>query len=588
MSLRAWTSGPGRLVAGRYEPLHRLGGAGGRVWLALDHEHVVEVVLREAARDGRAATGPERDAARAARCAAGLRGHPHVVGVHDVLDDGGRRWTVTEYLAGAVHLRELVARRGPLDPAAAARIGLAVLDALTAGHARGLTHGDVSAANVLLAPDATGAPHGRVLLAGHGSAGPHPGSSRGPAPLGAPDRAGGGPPGPAGDLFALGRTLYFAVEGRDPFDAPPGTAPRPEPRAPVRAGALEPVLRGLLVRDPLRHPAATAAGAELERIVLPHAEAQLRPRSDPVSEPPWGDVRTTPAAGTRTVPAPRPGGARRRPRPYALRALLAGGLALALSLGGAWYALAERTTGSGGSAAMPYGEAVGLAEPLREGDCVLADWPAGRRFTGVPRLAVDPSCADRAPDGQVMAVVEAASAGEARDHGPARCEERTRQARERLADVRWVAVVPPAEGFEAAGRRTVCLVLGAHGPVFGPLGDRRRFGTESADPATMQRRDCLDATPRGTARLVPCGGRYEEQVLGFTRLGEEDVPPAGAAPGTAVEACARQLPPRDYGFDPSLYVSGAWTSDKSWQTTPHVAVCTVKRRNGGTMEGTEP
>ncbi|NED20193.1 serine/threonine protein phosphatase, partial [Streptomyces sp. SID9913] len=108
MSLRAWTSGPGRLVAGRYEPLHRLGGAGGRVWLALDHERVVEVVLREAA--------PAAPGGAAAHCADVLRGHPHVVGVHDVLDDGGRRWTVTEYVAGAVHLRELVARRGPPAP----------------------------------------------------------------------------------------------------------------------------------------------------------------------------------------------------------------------------------------------------------------------------------------------------------------------------------------------------------------------------------------------------------------------------------------------------------------------------------------
>src|SRR5690606_5692404 len=106
-----------------------------------------------------------------------------------------------------------------------------------------------------------------------------------------------------------------------------------------------------------------------------------------------------------------------------------------------------------------------------------------------------------------MAAGGAAAAAAARDHGPARCEERTRQAGARLADVRSVAVVPSAEGFEAAGRRTACLVLGAHGPVFGPLGDRRRFGTEFADPATMQRRDCLDATPRGTARLVPRGGR---------------------------------------------------------------------------------
>jgi hypothetical protein len=217
---------------------------------------------------------------------------------------------------------------------------------------------------------------------------------------------------------------------------------------------------------------------------------------------------------------------------------------------------------------------------------VLADWPGGTRFAGTPRLSLAPTCRDEAPDGQVVAFVEAASAEEARKLGPVRCEERTRELRDRLADVRSHAVVPSGTGFEAAGRRTACLVLGAHGPLYGPLGERRRFGTAFADTATMQKRDCLDVRSNREARLVPCGGRYDQQVLGFTRLGA-DVTLAEARTSSDA-ACARDVAPRDYGFDPSVYEAGSWTSDGPWKSGTHVVVCTVRRQNGGTMGGTEP
>ncbi|CAM5607922.1 hypothetical protein SGRIM128S_06568 [Streptomyces griseomycini] len=387
--------------------------------------------------------------------------------------------------------------------------------------------------------------------------------------------------------FELAGTLYHGVEGRGPFarESPLASITAvvtEEPRPPVRAGALEPVLRGLLTKDPELRTTARAAEAELARIVMPQSEAYARTQTDLGSPSPW-EVPARPAAGGETRGSAT--GARRRPRPHALRAVLAGGLGLVLALGGAWYALADRTHGGGDGTAAPYGETVGLAEPLKEGDCVLADWPGGTRFAGLPRLALDPSCGDEAPDGQVMAFVEAASSEEAREQGPARCEERTREVRGRLADVRGLAVVPTPEGFEAAGRRTACLVLGAHGPVYGPLGDRRRFGTAFADTATMQRRDCLDVRSRREARLVPCGGRYDEQVLGFTRLGE-DVTLAEARTESDA-ACAREVPPRDYGFDPSVHEAGSWTGEGAWKSGTHVVVCTVRRQNGGTMEGTE-
>ncbi|MFC5955080.1 protein kinase [Streptomyces pratens] len=646
MALRASSSGAGRVVAGRYVLLHRLGRGGmGHVWLAHDQRLACEVALKEIVFRDPAEPGQEWETrvarARAeARHAAGLRDHPHVVTVHDVTEHEGLPWIVMEYVAGAVDLRELVARRGPLAPAECARIGLAVLDALATGHERGVLHRDVKPANILLAPDRTGAPYGRVLLTDYGiSVQPDTGETRytmasgvvGTAGWLAPERATGNPATPAADLFSLGCTLYHGVEGRGPFEresplASIAAVVTEEPRRPVRAGALEPVLRGLLEKDPERRTSARVLEAELSRLVTPQSESHVRPPTDLGSQPPWAasglpagmagtatsttgptgaagreevtgpaDSAAGPAGTARAVPAGRGGPsaagtvpAHQRPRHPVLRAAVAGGLGVVLALGGTWYALADRT-GDGGVATAPYGDAVGLAEPLERGDCVRAVWPGGRRFAGVPRLGVEPACAGaagREVDGQVVGFVGASSAEEARELGPARCEEATREFRGRMAAVRPLAVVPVPEGFEEAGRRTACLVLGARGPSYGPLGDRRPFGAALADTLPMQRRDCLDARPGRRALLVPCGGRYDEQVLGFTRLGE-DVTLAEAR-GVSDAACSRDVPPRDYGFDPSVHEAGSWTGERSWETGAHVVVCTVKRRNGGTMEGTEP
>ncbi|MFI9172611.1 serine/threonine-protein kinase [Streptomyces lincolnensis] len=626
------TSGVGRVVAGRYVLLNRLGSGGmGHVWLAHDQRLACEVALKEIVFRDPAEAGPERESrvarARAeARHAAGLRGHPHVVTVHDVLEHDGLPWIVMEYVAGAVDLRDLVRTRGPLAPAECARIGLAVLDALTAGHERGVLHRDVKPANILLAPDRGGAPYGRVLLTDYGiSVQPDTGEPRytlasvlvGTAGYLAPERATGGTPTPAADLFSLGCTLYHAVEGVGPFERESHLAEitavvMEEPRPTLRAGALEPVLRSLLAKDPGQRPTAAEAEAALSRIVTPQpqADAYARTQTDLGSQPPWGvppplpppappPDRLAPRGPRRpgeaygfgpppVVPDPAPPvRRRRRERSRVLRAVLAGVLGAVLALGGVWYAVAHLPEGGGGGGSgPPYGETVALTKALREGDCVLADW-SGERFRGVPRLSLDPGCGGRAvPDGQVMALVEAASADEARQLGPARCEERTRELRDRLADVRALAVVPTEDGFRAAGRRTACLVLGANGPVYGPLGPHRALGSAFADTATMQKRDCLEVPSNREARLVSCDGPHDEVVLGFTRLGA-DVP-FGRAHAQSDPACGREVPPGDFGFDPSVYTAGSWTSEGHWKNGTHFVVCTVRKQNGGTMEGDGP
>ncbi|WP_033286336.1 serine/threonine-protein kinase [Streptomyces sp. NRRL F-525] len=271
--------GEGSVVDGRYRLLRMLDARGlGRVWLAYDEELAREVAVKEISLPDASGDGGER-AQRIAwvrgevRHAARLRGHPHVVTVHDVVMYGGLPWVVMEYVPDGVDLQAVLGRSGPLPPARVARIGLAVLDALTAGHRIGILHRDVKPANILLAPDASGDPYARVLLTGYGIAfQPETHEPRLTATgYLAPERARGEPPTPAADLFSLGATLYAAVEGHGPFDRHDDFATLTallgeEPTPAVRAGELAPVLQGLLVKNPALRSTPEAAARGLERV----------------------------------------------------------------------------------------------------------------------------------------------------------------------------------------------------------------------------------------------------------------------------------------------------------------------------------
>ncbi|QQM41322.1 serine/threonine-protein kinase [Streptomyces liliifuscus] len=264
----------GRLIGGRYRLAERIGSGGmGTVWRAVD-----ELVERDVAVKEPRLPGDPQDAAhrraynrlqREARAAARVE-HPAAVAIHDVVVEDGLPWIVMELIRGE-SLHEVL-QRGALPPAESARIGLAVVGALKAAHAKGIVHRDVKPANVLLGQ------HGRVVLTDFGIA--HiqgeesitmSGEFVGSLEFIAPERMSGRGAGPAADLWSLGVCLYAAVEGWSPFrrttlESTLAAILSAEPPEPKQAGPLGALIVRLLAKDPDERPDADEVVVALEAV----------------------------------------------------------------------------------------------------------------------------------------------------------------------------------------------------------------------------------------------------------------------------------------------------------------------------------
>ncbi|AOR35904.1 hypothetical protein BFF78_36910 [Streptomyces fodineus] len=315
--------GTGRLLAGRYRVTARLGrgGMGVVVWRAVDEVLGREVAVKEL-RTYTDAAGPELTELRLrmqreARAAARVR-HPGVVAVHDVTEVDGRPLIVMELIDGP-SLDDVLRERGTLDAYEAARVGAAVTDALAAAHHAGVLHRDVKPGNILLDRS------GRVVLTDFGIAtmdDPGDGSATrltrsgelvGSLDYLAPERAQGAEPGPPADVWALGATLYAAVEGVSPFRRTSTystltaivSEPLPEPH---RAGPLAPVLRRLMDKRPDARPDAEEAREALREV------AKARPRDTPTTILRTAPPRA-PEPAERGTPSAPPGSGPAQPDP---------------------------------------------------------------------------------------------------------------------------------------------------------------------------------------------------------------------------------------------------------------------------------
>jgi tRNA A-37 threonylcarbamoyl transferase component Bud32/tetratricopeptide (TPR) repeat protein len=210
---------------GPYEIVSSLGAGGmGEVYRARDtrlHREVAIKVLQESVAGSRAWDRFQREA----RAASALS-HPHICAVYDVGEVDGQPFLVMELVDGQT-LSEFLSA-GPLDVATAIRLGIQIVDALEAAHAKGVIHRDIKPGNIMIA----GSRHVKVLdfgLAKHVNVSEvdearalqtltQTGLIMGTPHYMAPEILQGHAADVRSDLWAFGVVLYEMVSGRHPFE----------------------------------------------------------------------------------------------------------------------------------------------------------------------------------------------------------------------------------------------------------------------------------------------------------------------------------------------------------------------------------
>lgn len=291
------------LVLGAFELQEHIATGGiGEVWRAVHSatrvSAAVKLLSEASARDPAA-----RSALRVElRAAAGLD-HPNIVYVYGTGEVGaavaarsggrlaaGTTWIAMEYAEGGT-LRDRV---GTMTWPAVREALADVLAGLAHAHARGLVHGDVKPANLLVGgarPGVKLGDFGLVRTVDVERAGRADGGWGTPGYM-APERVadGFGPVGPWSDLYALGCTAWALLTGSPPFVGGPDAVMEQHVSASLPAFApvlavpdgVESWLRRLLVREPalrLRHAADAARILHrLTQVTVPGPQRAMPPR----------------------------------------------------------------------------------------------------------------------------------------------------------------------------------------------------------------------------------------------------------------------------------------------------------------------
>ena len=211
----------GELLLGRYRLVEQLGAGGfGVVWHAHDEQLDRPVALKRIPLPG------EEDRERATReaLATARLSHPAIVALYEARADEDAFYLISELVQGDT-LALLIAE-GELGDEEVLEIGVALCDALTHAHARGVVHRDVKPHNVLVpheespscvsvAPAAKLADFGGATLAGDESL-TRSGDVFGTLAYMAPEQSDGEDAGPEADLYSLALVLYEAFSGVNP------------------------------------------------------------------------------------------------------------------------------------------------------------------------------------------------------------------------------------------------------------------------------------------------------------------------------------------------------------------------------------
>ena len=307
---------PGTVVAGRYEILRSLAEGGmGSVYVARQLDLNRRVALKVIGGDDQELNERFR---REAVALADIS-HPAVVEVHDFIGPseatGGRSYLVMAYVPGhnlEDHLKAIP--ESHMTSAELVDLFLPVASAVVELHANGIIHRDLKPGNLVFAARADG--HSSIKLVDFGIAKRElvdgltaSGFVLGTPAYMAPEAMVGGEKTPAGDVFALGATMFELATGEAPYGS--GTTAEvfrrivvEEPKLPnhLQSTSFGRLLLQMLAREKDHRPDALQVFRELEKI-----EHELyRPPSQPILplvHPPPSDVAVPAFAQSAAEPA---------------------------------------------------------------------------------------------------------------------------------------------------------------------------------------------------------------------------------------------------------------------------------------------
>ena len=215
MELRA-----GDFLQNRYEIIQKIGTGGmADVYKAQCHilhrPVAIKILKEEFCHDSEIVLRFRKEA----QSAAGLVGHPNIVSVYDVVDDGNYHYIVMELIEGCT-VKNRILKEGRLSIQESIGIAIQVADGLEYAHERHIIHRDIKPQNMIISKDT-----GKVKIADFGIASvvtEHTISLEnqaiGSAHYISPEQAKGATVDERSDIYSLGITIYEMVTGRLPFE----------------------------------------------------------------------------------------------------------------------------------------------------------------------------------------------------------------------------------------------------------------------------------------------------------------------------------------------------------------------------------
>ena len=288
------------VLFGRYRLLEPAGSGGSaEVWRALDTKTGEEVAVKRlhpivvADETGRARLRREFQALRSLD-------EPHIVHVRALKIAGNEAAIILDYVPGR-SLADRLAAGPPFEPAEAVAVARDIAAALTAAHAAGIVHRDVTPGNILLDPtDGARLTDFGIALGGGAESVTATGQLMGTMRFLAPEQLRGSPATPASDLHSLAAVTYEMLAGRPAYAAttPVALAEAQDlGAAPIEtiSPALDAAVRQAMAPEPADRPADVASFADqlsagliadevTQRIDL-RAAAAAEPAPEPVAAP---------------------------------------------------------------------------------------------------------------------------------------------------------------------------------------------------------------------------------------------------------------------------------------------------------------